>query len=162
MERCQYVDPLLMEPELSEDERKLRQAFVKAYMHSRDPVEACLAIGFLSAYAVDWANSFMSDSYVRRLIIIEETREETEEDRILRARKYRAMLEREASYQGRGSSHGARVSALASLLKMDEDKDDTGSGFDGGVMIVESIADPDTWGQRAIESQALLKQQVRD
>jgi hypothetical protein len=162
----QFIDPLLREKELSEEEFLLRKEFVRWFMETRNAYEACIKLGFLEAYAVDWAKAFMAEGYVRRLISEAEREEDTEEASLERQRRYRALMEKEATYYGPGSSHGSRVSAIAHLMKMEgmeaPVKTETEFTYKGGVMMVPALTNPDEWGNLAAKSQAQLKETVKD
>lgn len=166
MQPCTYIDPHLREDTLSEDEQMLRKAFVDAYIISRNPIEACVSIGFMSAYAASWAESFMKEGYVLRLIKQMDEIADSKETTLARRNKYRAWMEKQANYYGEDASHGARVSAIKALMQiegMDEPTPDEGQvGFKGGVMMVPSLTNPDNWGELAALSQGKLKQTVRD
>lgn len=161
-----FIDPLLAEKPLTEEEYLLRVEFVKAFMRTRNAYKACIEIGFMDAYAADWAKAFMGEGIVRRLISQAEREEDTDEAAQERQRKYRAWMEHEATYYGPGSSHGSRVSAIAHLMKMEgmeaPVKTETEVTWKGGVMMVPALTSPDEWGNLAAKSQADLKQSVKD
>lgn len=160
------IDPLLAEKPLSEQELALRVEFVKAFMRTRNAYKACIEIGFLAAYAEDWAKSFMSEGVVRRLIAEAERAEDTDEATEERKRKYKAWMEHEATYYGPGSNHSSRVSAIAHLMKMEgmepATTTNTNLTYKGGVMMVPALTNPDEWGNLAVVSQAKLKDSVKD
>ena len=166
MGRSPYIDPLLAEADLSESDLLLRKAFVTEYMKCRSAYHACLQLGFLEAYATDWAKSFMGEGIVRRLIADAERTEDSEDLTKERRSKYRAWMETEATYRGPGSSHGARVTAISNLMKMEgidaPVREEDVTGIKGGVMMVPAMTDPDSWGELASNSQANLKAVVKD
>ena len=161
-----YIDPLLAEKELTEEEYLLRKAFVQEYMKTRNAYKACIALGFMEAYAQDWAKALMGEGIVRRLISQAEREEDSAEAAIERQRKYRAWMETEATYYGPGSSHGSRVAAISHLMKMEgmeaPTKTETEVTYKGGVMMVPALTNPDEWGNLAAKSQAELKANVKD
>lgn len=161
------VDHLLIEKSLSESEILLRRAFVQKYMRNRNAYEACLELGFMQVYAQDWAQMFMGEGIVRRLIAqAEEEDEDSPEASRKRQRKYRAWLERQANYYGPGCSHGSRVSAITQLTRIEgmeaAAKTESEITYKGGVMVVPEMNDPDTWGEKALGSQEHLKKTVKD
>ena len=162
----QFIDPLLAEKPLSEEEYQLRVEFVRAFMRTRNAYTACVELGFMEAYAQDWAKSFLAEGVVRRLISEAERAEDTDEAALERQRKYRAWMEHQATYMGPGASHGARVTAIANLMKMEgmeaPAKTETEFTYKGGVMVVPALVSPDEWGEGAAKSQAELKQTVKD
>jgi phage terminase small subunit len=161
-----YIDPRLSEKELTGDEYLLREAFVQEYMKTRNAYKACIALGFMEAYAQDWAKALMGEGIVRRLISKSEREEDSAEGSIERQRKYRAWMETEATYYGPGSSHGSRVSAISHLMRMEgmeaPTKAETEVIHKGGVMMVPALTNPDEWGSLATKSQAELKANVKD
>lgn len=161
-----YIDPLLAEKPLTEEEYLLRVEFVKAFMRTRNAYKACIEIGFMEAYAADWAKALIGESIVQQLIRQAEREEDSEEAALERQRKYRAWMEHEATYYGPGSSHGSRVSAIAHLMKMEgmeaPVKTETEVTYKGGVMMVPALTSPEEWGNLAAKSQADLKQTVKD
>lgn len=60
------LDPQRTEPELSLREQAVRDMFVSEYLKDFDAYRACIRMGFLAAFAVDQAKTFMSDGYVLR------------------------------------------------------------------------------------------------
>lgn len=51
---------------LNANEIVLRDNFVREYMIDFDPFNACLRMGFLATFAVDWSKRLMEDPYVQR------------------------------------------------------------------------------------------------
>lgn len=160
------VDTHIIEKELTPEEYELRREFVRLYLETRNAYAACLALGFVHAYAEDWARMFMSEGVVRRLIIEAEQAEESESGKLERQKRYRAWMEQQATYYGPGASHGARVTAIANLMKMEgmeaPSKSETEVTYKGGVMLVPHMTNPDEWGEVAAKSQANLKDTVKD
>lgn len=101
------------EPELSGKEKALRDAFVREYLDDYDPVKACVRLGYKLTVATTYAARFMEESYVLKKI--SETRSNGGDVNSI----IKSGLAREANFYGAGSSHGARVSALAQLSKIE-------------------------------------------
>lgn len=149
--------------ELSEKEKDLRNKFVDEYLLDYDQTAAAIRIGFSASFAQTYAERFMLEPYVRKRItdmqtaLAEDDRLEAELDR----RRIRAGLMREAHYRGPGSSHAARVSALAKLASIrDMDapiKTKTDVTMRGGVMLVPAIASIEDWEKAAQASQGNLQ-----
>lgn len=162
----EHIDPMYAQPELSENDVLLRREFVKFYMHSRDPIEACVKIGFAQPYATDFAKSFMDESFVQKEIQKAELQEETEEHKVNETKRLKALLNKEATFYGQGANHGSRVSAIIHLMKLEgmepvkETKVDISNS--SGVMVVPALTTPDQWGEFAQESQNKLKSSVKD
>ena len=160
------VNHHFIEKSLDEKEILLRRAFVQEYMKSRNAYGACIALGFLAPYAEDWATAFMGEGIVRRLIQEAEASEDTEAAIELRKKRYRAWMEKEANFYGPGSSHGARVTAIFNLMKIEgmeaSVKTEAEVTYKGGVMMVPALTSPDKWGEMAQQSQAQLKDTVKE
>jgi len=149
--------------ELSAKEKELRDKFVDEYLLDFDQTAAAIRVGFSASFAQTYAEKFMSEPYVRQRIaalqtaLAEDDKLEAELDR----RRIRAALMREAHYRGPGSSHAARVSALAklaSILDMDAPtKIKSDVTMRGGVMMVPAIASLEEWEKAAQASQGDLQ-----
>lgn len=152
-----------MAQDLSPKEKELRDKFVSEYLIDFDQTAAAIRIGFSASFAQTYAERFMTEPYVRKQIAImqnamaEDEKIEADMDR----RRIRAALMREAHYRGPGSSHAARVSALAKLASIrDMDaptKIKTDLNLRGGVMMVPAIASIEEWEKAAQASQTDLQ-----
>lgn len=163
----QIIDKHLVETEFSESEILLRKAFVQEFMKTRNAFRACISLGILAPYAESWAESFMSEGYVRRLVHEAEREEDTGGDRVNeRQSKYRAWMEEQATYYGPGNSHGARVTAITNLMKIEgmeaATKIETDVTHKGGVMLVPALTNANEWCAVAVQSQSELKDTVKD
>ena len=153
-----------MAQDLSGKEKELRDKFVDEYLLDFDQTAAAIRIGFSASFAQTYAEKFMTEPYVRQRIaalqtaMAEDEKIEAELDR----RRIRAALMREAHYQGPGSSHAARVSALsklASIRDMDAPtKIKSEVALRGGVMMVPGIANLEDWEKAAQASQTQLQE----
>lgn len=149
--------------ELSPKEKQLRDRFVDEYILDFDHIAAAMRIGFGASFAQTYAERFMQEPYVQKAIadkqlaLAEDERLEAELDR----RRIRAALMREAHYRGPGSSHAARVSALAKLAAIRDMDAPTKIKADvnlrGGVMMVPAIASIEEWETAAQASQGNLQ-----
>lgn len=152
-----------MAQELSNSEKELRDKFVDEYLLDFSQTAAAIRIGFGAGFAQTYAEKFMAEPYVRKRIMDLQTAmagdEKTEAD--LDRRRIRAALMREAHYRGPGSSHAARVSALAKLAAIRDMDSPTrlkiDAGNRGGVMMVPAIASIEEWEQAAQASQGALQ-----
>ena len=149
-------------PKLSQAELDLRERFCKEYVHDYDEVSACMRIGYHKSFAIEYAKKFMEEAYVQKRIKeleIEPVLDPREEEELTR-RRVRAQLLKEATYCGPGSSHSARVNALAKLAvihDMDAPKKIQADILNrGGVMAVPGIASMEDWTRVAAESQKEL------
>jgi hypothetical protein len=115
-----YLDPRLMEPELSEQEKALRDLFVQEYIKDFDPFQACLRVGFQAAFAVEYAKRFMSEPYVLRRIA--ELQRSTPENEDAQSREDKALVLsvlRQAAQNGPYASRVQAAAKLASILGLD-------------------------------------------
>ncbi len=102
------------EEDLTKAEKRLRDRFVEEYLKDYDGVCAALRLGYAEAFAPQYAEKFLSESYTQRTLSRREDElglKETDQHR----RRVIASLYREANNRGHGSSHGARVAALSKL-----------------------------------------------
>lgn len=99
-------------------ERELRSRFVTEYLVDYNSYAAALRTGFTSAFAEDYAKKFMLEPYVRQLIKERELGPSADGVDETNKRRIMASLFKEANYHGPGSSHSARVSALAKLTAL--------------------------------------------
>ena len=155
---------------LTTQERELRNMFVHEYLKDHDYHGAAIRIGFLPQFAEQYAKQFAEDPYVRAQIDAEMTRpltkeEECEHERVMR-RRIDALLLKQAGYAGPGSSHGARVTALAKLATiygMDAPtKIEQTIQHKGGVMMVPGVASATEWEEQALKSQEKLTSEKED
>lgn len=154
-----------MVPELSNSEKELRNRFVDEYLLDFSQTAAAIRIGFSASFAQTYAEKFMNEPYVRQRIMALQTamaddpKAESERDK----RRIRAALLKEAHYRGPGSSHAARVSALAKLASMNDMDSPTKLKVDGrmrgGVMMVPAIASIEDWEAAAQASQGDLQKE---
>lgn len=117
-----YLDPRLMEPELSEQEKALRDLFVQEYIKDFDPFQACLRVGFQAAFAVEYAKRFMSEAYVQRKIA--DLQRATPENEDAQAKQDKALVLsvlRQAAQNGPYASRVQAAAKLATILGLDRD-----------------------------------------
>jgi hypothetical protein len=62
------LDPQRTEPQLDAREQAVRDLFVNEYLKDFDAYRACIRMGFLAAFAIEQAKTFMGDGYVLRKI----------------------------------------------------------------------------------------------
>lgn len=117
-----YLDPRLMGPELSEQEKALRDLFVQEYIKDFDPFQACLRAGFQAAFAVEYAKRFMSEAYVQRRIA--DLQRATPENEDAQAKQDKALVLsvlRQAAQNGPYASRVQAAAKLATILGLDRD-----------------------------------------
>ena len=111
-----YLDPRLMEPEPSGQEKALRDLFVQEYIKDFDPFQACLRVGFQAAFAVEYAKKFMSEAYVQRRIT--ELQRATPENEEKRAQELRALAISVLVQASQNGPYASRVAAIRELNSM--------------------------------------------
>lgn len=155
-------------PQYTDRELALRQTFVKEYCVDYDKVKAAIRCGFAKSFAEDYATRFMEEPYVHQLIKKLESEQETSDcpsDDTARS-IIKSGLFREANFTGNGSSHSARVSALANLAKIHgmeaPTKVEQTTTHKGCVMLVPAVASIAEYEKMAIASQAKLIQHAAD
>lgn len=105
-------------PELTESEKRIRDAFVREYLEDYSHINAAIRVGFMKSFAEDYANKFMAEPYVQQKIRELELDAGIKDDNDRDRRLVLATLKREMQYRGAGSAHSARVSAAAQLAKL--------------------------------------------
>jgi len=127
-----------MEPELSEQEKALRDLFVQEYIKDFDPFQACLRVGFQAAFAVEYAKRFMSEPYVLRLIA--ELQRSTPENEDAQSREDKALVLsvlRQAAQNGPYASRVQAAAKLASILGLDRPD----GGEEGEQALIDAFRD---------------------
>lgn len=109
------------EPLLTELEKRLRDDFVREYLIDYSYTAAATRVGYNGALATEFGQRFRYDTYVQKRIAEAMQSEAEDEEFADQVRKRRVMsaLLREANYHGPGSSHAARVSALAKIATIE-------------------------------------------
>lgn len=156
------------EPILSHREKEIRIKYVEEYFVDHSPRRAAIRVGYSEPFVDEFVRRMNADAFVQRLIsartkqiALDPRGEDDETKRVIRAR-----LLAESTYHGPGSSHAARVSALAKLMSL--------YGMDaptvvkaehnhrGGVMFVPPIATSlEDWEKAAVKSQQDLVSNAR-
>ena len=161
-----YLDPLIAQPELTEDEILLRREFARLFVKTDNAYTACKGLGIAQPYIRDWAQKLLGCCVVHQLVYEERLYQQTEEALKDKKQEVLAKLMELANYAGPGSSHGARVTALVNYGKfigMDQPTSTVSEVLHkGGVMMVPALTNPDAWGELAKQSQEALKTTVKD
>jgi hypothetical protein len=144
--------------EMSEREKALRDTFVAEYLVDFNALKACMRCGFPREFATEWAQKLMDEPYVqKRIKEISFTPVDPKQEEEYEKKRIKNQLMREAHYYGPGSSHAARVSALAQLQKfygMEKPRQTENKHvINGGVMRAPGIASLDDWEGAATASQ---------
>ena len=132
------LDKIQLEEVLTLEQCQLRDMFVAEYLKDFDAHAACLRVGFLSAFAVQYAQTFMQEGYVQRQIaaLTRSAPASAAEQEIVD----RALLEnslREAMQRGPYASRVAAGRAFAELKGWN--RPDGGAG--GEEALIEALRD---------------------
>ena len=167
-------------PTLSDDEIAVRTLFVHEYLKDFQPVQAAIRCGFQITTAKEYAQAFLGEPYVQRLIADARLRapttdQENEEplsprpdyinDPDLGKQRVKSTLHEIAS-TGHGSTQ--QIQALKILYDYyhmgDEhkSKDADLTLVHGGVMEVPGMLSVDDWEAASMQSQDKLKKDVRE
>ena len=157
----------LMEPTMSEMERKLRDRFCDEYMKDGDAYAAASRVGFAAPFVPEMADRFMKESYVRKKL--EELRQivldAEEKDSKKRAKDIvqRVLMDVAMNKFEKGSARVAACNGLTNIHGLAAPvKSQVDVNMRGGVLMVPAIADLNPWEQVAVESQRKLVSNVRD
>lgn len=121
-----YLDARLMEPELSQQEKALRDLFVTEYLKDFDAFQACLRVGFQAAFAVEYAKRFINEPYVqRKLADLQRSTPESEEAQANEDRALVLNVLRQAAQNGPYASRVQAASKLATILGLDRPDGDS-------------------------------------
>lgn len=147
----------------TEAQKALRDWFVNEYLIDYNSVAAAMRIGYARAYAVEYAQKMMDEPYVqRRIVQVTGQKLDPVKEEEYNKQRIKQTLLKEAHYRGPGSSHAARVAALAKLMQIygmeAPKKIEAKHTHQGGVMAVPGIASLDSWEQTASKSQTDLAQ----
>lgn len=152
-----------MEPELTAQEKELRNAFVDQYLVDYDPIRAALRIGFSSAFAEQYAKRFMDESYVaKRISAMQGVDLDEDAAKAYDSKMIRNSLVKELNNPYTTGS--ARVAAVVALMKyhgIDSKTKEKEDGDRSGMMIVPAIANVDDWEKEAVKSQQKLAEDAR-
>ncbi len=109
-------EPNIVQSELlSKREMQIRERFVDEFLFDYNYTAAAVRVGYLESDAKQFGQKFKYDSYVQKLIATRMSEENEEDSEEALKRLIVRSLMKEATYNGSGSSHGARVSALSKL-----------------------------------------------
>lgn len=104
------------EKPLTEAEMQLRDHFVSEFLKDFNAFEACLRVGFVAAFAMDWSRQFMSEGYVQRQIAWFTRKAEVDNsDEIAADKSLIVNVLRQATQNG---PYASRVSAAAKLAEI--------------------------------------------
>jgi cytochrome c5 len=162
-----YWDPLVMQQELSPEEKKLRDNFVTEYLKDRNPYLAAIRVGYLQGVALKYAESLMAEPYVQKEISRRQrdvTAATTKEQLALERHIVKQQLFHEAFSAPLATARVSALSKLCNILDMDgTQKIKSEVTHKGGVMLVPGISKVDEWEKQAAEQQdKLIAQSAED
>ncbi len=132
-----WAEPLLT-PDFVGEELELRKKFVEEYIFCQNPVTAAQRIGFSGKLAAMYAEQFMSEPHVQKLIKEEELRfakRAEEGDDILKSRIISALFaEATSAYQS--SARVTALSKLANMMSLDGTLNRVGDIGDTGQIVI--------------------------
>lgn len=146
---------------LTDREKALRDLFVEHYLVDFNATLAAQRCGFEREFAIEYARKFLEEPYVQQRILQLKfaSVDPAKLEAYNKTRITNALLA-EAHYRGPGSSHAARVSALAKLAAIHgmetPKKIEATIKHRGGVMAIPAIANIDDWEAAAAASQEQL------
>ena len=106
----------ILQPELTEGEKAVRDTFVHEYMKDFDAFNAALRTGFQPQFALDWAKKLYQDSYVQSQIVFltrkheEPTPESALSDRAFALNNLKRLMVR--------GSEASQVAATKTFIEM--------------------------------------------
>jgi hypothetical protein len=157
----------MMEPELSEREKALRDKFCEEYIKDENEYKACSRVGFAAAFVPEMAKLFMRESYVTKKIraMQEEQLHGPEKDAKQTARDIAISVYKEVALN-KFEKGAARVAAASGLVNLHGIAAPTKSQVDvnhrGGVLMVPAIASLNDWESIAMATQRGLVSDVRN
>jgi hypothetical protein len=149
-------------PVMTEREKALRDMFVAEYLVDYSQTNAAMRCGFPRDFAVEWGSRLMDEPYVQqKLKSLEMTPGDPVAEAEYNRQRIKQQLMREAHYRGPGSSHAARVAALARLAAIYDLEAPKKTKIDfehrGGVMRAPGVANLEDWEAAAVASQEALQ-----
>lgn len=109
------------EEELTKFEKKIRDKFVDEFFKDENYLNAAIRVGYSGFRSTEFAHRFERDTYVQKKIQeVRATKPDIEDEkRTPRQREIIKGLRNEAFNNGPGSTHSARVTALAKLATIE-------------------------------------------
>lgn len=156
-----FLPHSLKQGELSQDEKEMRDVFVREYIKDGDAYAACLRVGFARAWASEYAEIFMHEPYVRQQISeAQSTIDYTDKNVAESLKKMLFGMMWKFSQDGATSTQVAAVSKLMSILGMDQPTK-TEIVHKGGVMVIPEVKTMEQWEAATILEQQKLVEDAR-
>lgn len=148
---------------LRDDAKAFRDRFVIEYLKDFSNTYAYIRAGGTDKRPSKAGYGIRHEAYVAQQI--QEAIEAMKPNKMVSQQTAISWMIREANHIGGDSSHGARVSAIAHVMKasgMSLGEKEVAAAARGGVMVVPATDELLSWEQRAASAQAVLKQEVRE
>lgn len=127
MNPLDLVDPLLLAPSLSEDEKAIRDLFCIEYVKDFDPVQACVRMGFMAVYAVEYGQRYLEEPYVQQqLAALQRKQQLSEEEQRNEDKALIMSVLRQAAQNGPYASRVQAAKQLAIMHGLDKTESDGG------------------------------------
>lgn len=121
------LDPELLAPNLSEEEKALRDMFVIEYVKDYDAFQACIRLGFMAAYANEYSQRFLEEPYVQQQIAAVQRKQQLgDDDQREQDRMLIMSVLRQALQNGPYASRVAAAKQLAVMHGLDQIENDSG------------------------------------
>lgn len=134
------LDSRQLEPALTAQEQLLRDAFVAEYLKDFDAYKACIRMGFLVTYAVQWSQNLINDGYVQRKIAFMTAKPAESPEQEAMDRAMVEMTLRQVMKQGSDSARVAAAGKFMILKGWDKPPED-GSGSEDLVDAFRRVAE---------------------
>lgn len=152
-----------MAPELTAQEKILRDKFAAEYVIDFDGEKACQRLGFFQSFAKEYAVRFLSEPYTQAKI--SELKTSEPDDPVESDRQDRRLVRAALRQALQNGSYTTRVQAaghLSSILGMNAPvKTQQDVYHRGGVMLAPAISDVSEWEKEAERLQTKLMQEAR-
>lgn len=148
---------------LRDDAKAFRDRFIFEYLKDFSNTYAYIRAGGTDKRPSKAGYAIRHEAYVAQQI--QEAIERMKPAQMVSQQTAVSWMIREANHYGGDSTHGARVSAIAHVMKaqgMTLGEKEVAAAARGGVMVVPATDNLLSWEERAASAQALLKEQVRE
>jgi len=120
-------NPSMFEPEPTPNEKALWDKFVEEYTRDFNAVEACIRVGFVLTYAIEYSKIFLSKPYIQRKIMDAKSRPpKSEEDKLAEVKALIDATLRECMLNGQPATRAVAAKAMASIHGLDQSADKSG------------------------------------
>ena len=121
------LDANLRAPDLSENEKALRDLFCIEYVKDFNEVQACIRMGFMASYAATYGQRYLEEPYVQRQIAsLQRKQQLTEEEQREEDKALIMAVLRQAAQHGPYASRVQAAKQLAVMHGLDKNESDGG------------------------------------